>query len=113
MNKDKLNELLSMQAKSPAPKLPVDPFMVTRIEALAKEKTMMVHDSGGLVTNWSLASVLAAGAVILGIYLGNGLSSSSVSSETSSEILTEYSQAFYQAGFVEDLHNVFEDGESR
>ncbi|MCB0281364.1 MAG: hypothetical protein H6627_06925 [Calditrichae bacterium] len=113
MNKDKLNELLSMKAKSPAPKLHADPFMVTRIEALAKEKSKPLPDTGGLLANWSLASVLAAGAVILGIYLGNGLSSSSAVNETSTEILTEYSQAFYQSGFVEDWHNVFEDGDTQ
>lgn len=113
MTKEELNNLLNKRVKSPAPKLQPDPFLPTRLEALAKNENRDEVLQESLLANWSVASILAAGAIIIGIYIGSGLTSESVTSDASNEIITEYSEAFYQSGFVDDWHNVFEDGETQ
>ena len=103
MKNDKIQELLNQKAKSPAPELTPDPFLVTRIEALIDSERQKTPERS-LISNWSFASVITAGAIILGIYVGAGISETD-NLQINADVFNEYSQAFYQSGFVENLNN--------
>ena len=60
--------------------------------------------------NWSLASVATACAVVLGIYLGSGIWENSSTVE-STDIVDEFSEAFYQSGFADDLNASIQKGD--
>ncbi|RMH62191.1 MAG: hypothetical protein D6677_10445 [Calditrichaeota bacterium] len=62
MKKDTLEQWLSQKAQSPTPVLQADPFLPTRIEALARAER---HE--GL--SWTIRGVLAAAALLLGVYI--------------------------------------------
>ena len=113
MNQKELNELLNRRVKSPAPDIQADPFLPTRIEAIVREGKQQFTTPPGAITSWSLASVLAACAVVIGIYIGSNLSTTSVASDSSTELITEYTSAFYQSGFADDWHGAFENGDSK
>lgn len=108
MEKDNLEEFLNKKATSPVPPLNVDPFLPTRIESLVAEKEHRVKYT---IRRWSLASVIAACAIVIGIYVGNDLSVTSTS-QSGNDLIAEYAQAVYQTDFVDDWTNVLENGEN-
>jgi len=111
MKHNKLDAFLNQRAQSPAPHLEADPFLPTRIAALVNEKNN--RSSGFVFPQWSLASALGTFAIILGIYIGTGISETSTSySESQTDLISEYSNAFYQSGIVDNYDNVFENGGS-
>jgi len=107
MEKDKLEDFLNKKAALPAPHLTADPFLPTRIESLIAEKERPVRSLFG---RWSLATALAACAVVMGIYIGNDLSVTA-SYQSGDDLINEYAQAVYQVDFVDELATVLENGE--
>ncbi len=69
MNREQLDQHLQQRAASPTPALQPDPFLPTRIRARngAEEHALFA----GL--SWAMRSVLAAAALITGIYVGGQL----------------------------------------
>jgi len=110
MKKDKIEELLNRKAASPTPKLTPDPFLSTRIEAIKKSKLQEDTDNK-LISNWSFASVITACAIIVGVYIGVGIFETD-NLQANDDVFNEYSQAFYQTGFVENWDNTLESGGS-
>ncbi len=103
--KNKIDDILSQRAKSPTPHLQPDPFLPTRIRATVIDKNELGKISK-LVYNWSVASLVTSGAILIGIYLGSGL----VEEEYSSDMITDFSSVIYQSDYTENLDSVIEDG---
>ena len=106
---NKIENLLSQKAQSPTPHLQADPFLATKIAALANEKTESVLVLAG--TRWSFASVVTAFGIVLGIYLGLGIWQNNAST-TNSDIVDEFSEAFYQSGFADNFDSTVENGDN-
>lgn len=109
MEKDNLEKFLNKKAISPAPSLTADPFLPTRIESLIAEREQPVKY---ILGRWSVATVLTACAIVIGIYIGNDLSVTT-SYQSGDDLITEYAQAVYQTDFVDDLTTVLENGENK
>ncbi|KAA3614205.1 MAG: hypothetical protein D8M58_18605 [Calditrichaeota bacterium] len=109
MKNDKIEQLLNKKAKSPTPGLTPDPFLATRIAAIADGKKQE-KAGGALVSNWSFASVITAFAVVLGVYFGSAILDSEV--QNTDDVFSEYSQAFYQTGFAENFETTLDSGGS-
>ena len=103
----KIEEFLSNKAKSPAPHLQADPYLPTKIAALAEEENTLNKIAG--FPNWSFASAITACAIVLGIYLGLGILQDDAS-QYNIDIVSEYSEAFYQDGFADNYDSALEDG---
>lgn len=106
MERDKLNNVLSNRAQSPVPHLTPDPFLATRIEALGQDDKKRFKASGRLL-NWSFASIIAACAFMIGIFIGSDLF---INSTTDNDLFTDYSEAIYQTDFVDDWHTALGNG---
>ena len=105
MKDDKLDKLLNKKVNSPLPQLDADPWLAGRIES----GKVQHQGATGLLENvgqWSFASIIAACAIILGIFIGSNITNGSTSSD---DLFSEYSQAFYQTNFVDDLENVISE----
>ncbi len=72
MNRKKLDQILEQRASSPTPRLQPDPFLPTRIRALARGRGEEISPFAGL--SWTMRSMLAGAALIVGIYVGGHLS---------------------------------------
>jgi len=103
-----IEELLSKKAKSPTPHLDTDPYLATKIAALATEEISTTKIAG--VPTWSFASVITALGLILGIYLGIGIQENSTI-QNDLDIVDEFSQAFYQNGFADSFDSSLENGD--
>ena len=69
-----------------------DPYLPTRVRALAEQSQFGSHPKSGLVVRWSLRTAAFAVAVVLGILMGERLASSS-STLTDQRIIAEYSES--------------------
>lgn len=103
--KNKIEDILNQRVKSPTPKLEADPFLATRIAAIADGKGLNRRSFKGLY-GWSAASLVTSCAIILGIYIGSGL----FEEQNNSEISGDLSSVIYQSDYIENLDSVFENG---
>ncbi len=110
MKNNKIEELLNRKAKLSIPELKPDPFLPTRIEALMESKRQS-NTEKVQISNWSFASVITAFAVIIGVYIGAGISDAD-SLQNNDDVFNEYSQAFYQSGFTENWDSALDNGGS-
>ena len=69
-----------------------DPYLPTRVRALAERSQFDSHPKSGFVVRWSLRSAAFAVAVVLGILMGERLASPS-STLTDQRIIAEYSES--------------------
>jgi hypothetical protein len=106
---NKIDDLLSRKAISPTPHLDADPFLATKIAALANKETKAKAVSG--ISNWSFASLVTAFGVILGIYLGLGIWENGYSAQNT-DIVDVFSEAFYQSGFADNLDSSLDNGDN-
>jgi hypothetical protein len=107
MKKNKMDELLNKKAIMPVPDLMPDPFLATRIAASAEGSQNRKITSA--VPNWSFASIIAACALVLGVYVGNVVFEED-NTQSTKDVFNEYSEAFYQSGLIESWNNSFESG---
>ncbi|UCH83722.1 MAG: zf-HC2 domain-containing protein, partial [Candidatus Latescibacterota bacterium] len=133
---DKMSALLNASDPSLLPSLEADPFLPTRIRALAEDSAAAAARTtatgaeqtaaigGGpndgvaratypKVIPWlrvSLAGALTAIAVAAGIFLGKGLAATP-GANSDSAIVTAYYDAVAQTGFVGDWGDVIEEEE--
>ncbi len=74
-----------------------DPYVPTRIRARAKESASVSSSGKDVVVRWSLRTVVFAGAVLVGIYMGEELSYQP-SVVTDQRIISEYSNYLGESG---------------
>lgn len=103
----KIDEFLSKKAKSPTPYMYADPFLPVKIASMVqeREKRKII-----VLPGWSFTSIIATCAILIGIYLGMGIMQDNTSSDNV-DIVSEYSEAFYQNGFVDNYNYVLENGD--
>ncbi len=111
MNKEQLEKLLQQRASSPTPALHPDPFLATRIRALAEKNGEASSLFAGL--SWRTRSVLAAAALLLGIYVGGQLSlSGTVQSDPYTDpAFSSLASALNQTALSDNLEAIFLPGE--
>ncbi len=109
MKENKLDKLLQERAQSPMPELQPQPFLATRIAALAEEQPAKNYSLPWY--QWSFASLLAVVAFVAGIYLGNALQSPAQQSE---DIWQTYSEALTPNSVADSFYgvNLQEEGEN-
>ncbi len=111
MNKEQLDTLLQQRAQSPTPTLQADPFLATRIRALAEKNGEASSLFAGL--SWRTRSLLAAAALLLGIYVGGQLPlSGTVQSDSYADpAFSSLASALNQPTLSDDLEAIFLPGE--
>jgi len=96
---------------SALPQLEADPFLPTRIKALAenedREHAKRFGWQGIGAIRLAFSTLMIVFAVSLGIYLGKGLATSQQYSE--SNLVSEYYQAFNQQSYSDNWEYVLED----
>lgn len=102
---NKIEDILNGRAVSPTPMLQADPFLATRIAAIAK-KSKGKNKNFTLLYNWSVASVVTSCAIILGVYLGSAL----FEEESNTDVISDLSGAIYQVDYIDNLDSVLEEG---
>ena len=105
---NKIDELLSKRVKSPTPPLQADPFLATKIAALAEQESNSANIAR--IPNWSFASIITAFGLILGIYLGLGIWENGTIDQDI-DIVDEFSEAIYQSGFADSFDSSTENGD--
>jgi len=99
MNDDKLDQILEARAKSPTPVLEADPFLPTRVRAwVSAEKKR-------LFPGWRVSSLIGATALLIGVYIGNGVDNS-VTSAQSYATTYDLSGTFYQESLSDDFNSI-------
>lgn len=110
---EKMSAVFSEKADlSALPQLDADPFLPTRIKALADKKDREDSDKW---YNWqgigairlAFSTLMIVFAVSLGIYLGKGLATSQQNSE--SDLISEYYQAFNQQSYSDNWEYILEE----
>jgi predicted anti-sigma-YlaC factor YlaD len=86
-------------------RLEPDPYLPTRISALAKGSAAESPSGMALIVRWSLRTVVFAAALLVGIYMGEQLSVES-SSLTEEHIISEYSIYLGEIGIGERWQTV-------
>jgi predicted anti-sigma-YlaC factor YlaD len=74
-----------------------DPYVPTRIRSHAREAALVTSSGKAVLVRWSLRTVAFAGAVVLGIYMGEELSYQP-SVVTDQHIISEYSNYLGESG---------------
>ncbi len=77
--------------------LAADPYLATRVKVLAAERRDLAGLRGGAALQWTWRTAAFVLAVMLGVYIGESLSSRSPQI-TDHEILYEYSNSFWDSG---------------
>lgn len=77
-----------------------DPYLPTRLRARATESDYVPLTGAGTVVRWSLRTVAFAGAIVVGIYIGENLSYQP-STVTDQHIISEYSNYLGGSGIGE------------
>jgi hypothetical protein len=96
--KNKIDDLLNKRVGYPTPFIQSDPYLATKIAELAKEEHIPEIPSHKIY--WSFASLITGIAVITGIFLGNNLMPET---DQNTDFMSEYSSAFYQTDFTDNL----------
>lgn len=82
-----------------------DPFLPTRIRALAETSTAQGHHKAPAAVRWALRTALFAVAMACGIYMGEKLSYRTTT-VTDQNVITEYSDALQVGGIADRLQTV-------
>jgi predicted anti-sigma-YlaC factor YlaD len=96
--------LLPSQDSSPTV-LSADPYVPTRIRAMAESAGPQSNGVKGFVARWVLRTVMFAMAVVFGIYMGERLSYRT-SVVTDQNIITEYSESLEVGGIADRLQTI-------
>ena len=96
--------LLPPQESSPNA-LVADPYLPTRIRAMAESSGRQLNGVKGVVARWVLRTVMFAMAVVFGIYMGEQLSYRT-SVLTDQNIITEYSESLEVGGIADRLQTI-------
>lgn len=96
--------LLPSQDSSPTA-LGADPYLPTRIRAMAESSGRQPNGVKGLVARWVLRTVMFVMAVVFGIYMGEQLSYRT-SAITDQNIITEYSESLEVGGIADRLQTI-------
>jgi len=110
---EKMSLLLDQHDPSFLPHLEPDPFLPTRIRALAEGGEVVERENLRRAVGWlrlSVASALTLVAVTTGAYLGLGLSATNGSADDS-EIIAAYYDAFSQSEFASGWDDLVENGQ--
>jgi predicted anti-sigma-YlaC factor YlaD len=84
-----------------------DPFLPTRIKALAEHDHVRAHTGMRAAVRWAAGSVAVAAALLLGLYIGDGVyAASPVTSDQ--EIVEQYSRTVAMAGINDHWQSVAE-----
>jgi predicted anti-sigma-YlaC factor YlaD len=86
-----------------------DPFLPTRIRALAEATTARGQQKAPAALRWALRTALFAIAMACGIYMGEKLSSHTTTI-TDQNVITEYSDALQVGGIADRLQTVAQSG---
>ena len=108
---EKMSLLLEKPDASLLPRLEPDPYLLTRIRALAEKE--YAPTASGRARRWirySFASIMLLIAATTGIFLGSGLSTTSTASEEK-ELIDSYYEAFSQSGFEEEWDSIIDGNE--
>lgn len=82
-----------------------DPYLPTRVKAMADQSGAAARKRKNVVALWTLRSALFVIAVVFGIYLGEGLSNQP-STVTEQNLIAEYSALFEAGGIADRLQSV-------
>ncbi len=96
MQKKELHQWLNERSASPTPHIHADPFLPARIRAIHRE-----NDDGHL--SWPLRSMLAAAALLLGVYVGNVLTDTGYESNNAVNAYSSWSSALFQESVGDNL----------
>lgn len=106
---ERLSEVLTPGGNFQLPQLEPDPFLPTRVAALVEEQRRKPMRSPlAAAVRVSFAAALMAGAVMLGVSLGDGLAPLRQDQEGSDEYLSSYYEAISQQGFATTWTSVME-----
>lgn len=101
----KMSSLLEVPDKDSFPELHPDPFMATRIKAMAHKKSAGTRVKQWM--KWTLVGAASSVAIFLGVELGNGLYTTT-QNDYSTKIAATYYQAFNQNGIADQWKNVID-----
>lgn len=82
-----------------------DPYLPTRVKAIASRSGAEVRRGENAVALWTLRSAMFLIAVVFGIYLGEELSYRP-STVTEQNLIAEYSESFEMGGIADRLQSV-------
>ena len=102
---EKISRVLLPTLTSSNDILEADPYLVTRVMAIGRNRAMAVPAPTLLVGRWVLRSSLFAAAVLLGIYMGEKLSYQPTAI-TDQKIIAEYSALLDASGIGDRLQTV-------
>lgn len=85
--------------------LVADPYLSTRIRAMAESPDRQPNGVKGVVARWALRTVMFVMAVVFGVYIGEQLSSRT-SAVTDQNIITEYSESLEVGGIADRLQTI-------
>lgn len=102
---DAMSVILLPSQDSSRDTLVADPYLPTRIRAMAESSSRQPGGVKGAVARWALRSVMFVMAVLFGIYLGEQLSYRT-SVVTDQNIITEYSESFEVGGIADRLQTI-------
>ncbi|MCB0303340.1 MAG: zf-HC2 domain-containing protein [Calditrichaeota bacterium] len=105
-------ELLAPADPALLPQLTADPFLPTRIKALAASPEKRLGKAGNFRWVWTTAMFLLA--MYFGVFLGKGLAEEQRSSSTT-ELLSEFSEVYYPQTLADNWATIFEteNGETK
>lgn len=98
-------ELLAPADPALLPQLSADPFLATRIKALAATPEKPRGGAGNFRWVWTTAMFLLA--MYLGVFLGKGLAEEQRSSSTT-DLLSEFSAVYYPQTLADNWATIFE-----
>jgi len=87
------------------PELEPDPYLATRVKAIAQKKAGVFKPVKWL--KWTLVGAASSIAILLGVELGNGLYTET-QTDTNTEIVATYYQAFSQEGIADQWQDVIQ-----
>jgi predicted anti-sigma-YlaC factor YlaD len=102
---DAMSVVLLPSKESPPNVLLADPYLPTRIRAMAESAGRQPIGVKGIVGRWALMSVMFVMAVVFGIYIGERLSYRT-STITEQSIITEYSESLEVGGIADRLQTI-------
>ncbi len=106
---EQLSGVLTVKGRFQLSHLEPDPFLPTRVAALVEEQRRKpVRSPLAAAVRVSFAAALMAGAVMLGVSLGDGLAPLQQNHGGSDEYLSSYYEAISQQGFATTWTSVME-----
>ena len=84
-----------------------DPFLPTRIRALAERDGQRTHAGFRPAVRWAAGTVAVAAALLIGVYLGDGITRTQ-STITDQEIVDQYARSVAMAGINDRWQSVAE-----